>query len=384
MHVAVDGAIFEQQARGGISRLYHEVLPRLCELDEELRITLHLRGGARQELPSHPRIVRRDIPDARALLRPRRVWRRLPFDSAERLQALVASVALAGGRGAIWHSTYYTVPGAWSGPEVVLVHDLIHERFPELFDRPKDRRVVQRKRRSIERADVVVCISEVTASDVTRVYGVAEDRLRVVPLAHSAVFAASPAPGQERDGAFLLYVGGRSPYKNFDALLEAMAAWPRRDVDLIVVGPDWSAEERARIEALGLAGRVRREIDVDDLRLRGLYNGAVALVYPSLYEGFGLPLLEAMACGCPIVASDIPSTREVAGDVPFYFRTGDGDAFVSALSAVAEAGRRSGRRELGLHRAREYSWDRTARRLLDVYRSLVAEPRPRSRGDRGG
>ena len=136
-------------------------------------------------------------------------------------------------------------------------------------------------------------------------------------------------------------MGTRGQHKNFLLLLEAYARWDRRsELSLVAVGAPWSNDEVHHLEIRGVSDRVHLLTDVDDERLCRLYNCAAALVYPSLYEGFGVPLLEAMACGCPIIASRIPSTIEVAGECPIYVEPTEPEDLIEAFdTAVAEGAR---------------------------------------------
>jgi glycosyltransferase involved in cell wall biosynthesis len=137
-----------------------------------------------------------------------------------------------------------------------------------------------------------------------------------------------------------------------------------------VAGKGWTRQERERLKRLKIHKRVRLEEDVDDEKLCQLYNQAEVFVYTSLYEGFGIPLLEAMACGCPVAASRIPSTLEVAGDYPFYFDSHDTDDMLIALETALNSGKDSLRIEAGMRRAKDFSWDITAQKTLEVYRSI--------------
>lgn len=376
MRVVVDGAIFQAEARGGISRVFHELLPRMCDLDESLTLTLlHRAGALRQPLPAHPRIHRRRLPRLRRYLRPGRVWNRLIPGGVRGLEATLDARLVGGGEGEVWHSTYFTLPPeSWRGAQVVTVHDMIYERFPHLFDDSWLEGARARRERCVRSADAVIAISETTRSDLDRFYGIDPDRVRVVPHAHSSVFRrlddAAPTPTGR---PFLLYVGNRSHYKNFATLLEAYARWPgRAKTDLVAVGGGaWSVEERSRIQVRSLDDRIHQLDGLPDEALCRLYNGAEAFIYPSLYEGFGLPLLEAMACGCPILASDIPSTREVAGDVAVYFQPEHSDSLLTALESVGSPDL-ADRVARGLRRAAAFSWDSAARATLDVYRDAVA------------
>jgi glycosyltransferase involved in cell wall biosynthesis len=154
-------------------------------------------------------------------------------------------------------------------------------------------------------------------------------------------------------------------------LLQAYSSWPRRkEVDLVVVGGKWSKKEVQHLAKLGITDRVHLLRDVDDQKLCLLYNQATAFVYPSIYEGFGIPLLEAMACGCPIIASRIPSTLEVAGECPIYFEPTEAEDLLAAFDIALSEGRASERVRSGLEQVKCYSWDKTARWTLEVYRAL--------------
>jgi glycosyltransferase involved in cell wall biosynthesis len=170
---------------------------------------------------------------------------------------------------------------------------------------------------------------------------------------------------------FVLYLGQRRDYKNFPRVLEAFAAWRHNnEVSLCVVGPAWSADELAVLSSLDLRERVIALGHVADSTLADLYNKASAFIYPSLHEGFGLPLLEAMAAGCPIIASNIPSTREVAGDYPMYFEPTSTEDLISSLSVALDKGRNFATRRMGVGIVSRYSWDTTARLTVKCYRDV--------------
>lgn len=371
MEVIVDGVIYQLQSHGGISRLFSEILPRMCQADETLNITLLMMGQGQQALPHHPHIHICSAPRIERFLQPYSVWRYLTRGPKEWWLRL--SIEKTGGK--IWHSTYYTTPKIWRGATVVTVHDMIHELFPDLFNKVSDEQFREQKRRCVLSADAVICISEATRRDVEHFYGIDSDKVWLVPLGYSNTFkrltglverAESPV-----SGPFLLYVGSRSHYKNFKQLIQAFSLWQhQREVNLVVVGRKWSPDEMETLTGLGIYDRVRLLDKVDDEALCYLYNTAVALVCPSLYEGFGILLLEAMACGCPVVASRIPATIEVAGDCPVYFDPRETEDLLLALDKVLLEGRDSQRSLVGLERVKDFSWERAAEQTLKVYRSL--------------
>lgn len=373
LSVAIDGIIYRLQAQGGISRVFNEILPRMCEQDAGLRITLYHSRYRQQALPTHRQVVYTQIRTLDRFLQPNRcAWGRFqPQVSDLSATAHIMVHARLGWR-CIWHSTYYTTPPLWAGPKVVTVYDLCQEHFANLFTRADDRRVRRMKRHSLEQADAVLCISDSTRQVVEAYYGISGTKLHVVPLAGSEVFRQVDDPAAAPiDEPFILFVGARHHYKNFAALLDAYHRWlPRDHIALALVGSSLTDAEQQQIAARGLADRVHLLTGVDDEQLCHLYNRALAFVYPSLCEGFGIPLLEAMACGCPVVASRIPTTEEVAADVPFYFEPGQPDSLLAALDAAVAAGNDAPQVQRGIVKAATYSWDETARRVLDVYRAL--------------
>lgn len=377
----MDALIFQKDPHGGIARMYRELLPRMADLEPKLEITLVNDGPLHGEIPHHERIRRLSLPPVRPTLRPKGAARTLLYPLRRGLGRLWDSVRqtrLGDGGGAIWHSTYYTYPERWSGPQVVCLHDLIPENHPRFFADPLDDVGRQRKRRCIENATAVVCVSAETLRLALIHYDLSRDRLAVIHHAAAPTFRrldayASLSPVVPTEPYFL-YVGGRAAYKNFDLLLSAFAGWNRSlDFRLAVVGGPWSREEQMRLRVLGVEARVVRIEDVDDDTLCQLYNRARALVFPSLEEGFGLPLVEAMACGCPIVASRIPSTIEIAGDIPVYFEIDDEAGCRAGLDLVLDETRFSDRTARGLVQAGRYSWDAAARAWLDVYSRAVTK-----------
>lgn len=371
MEVAIDGLIYQRQAHGGISRIYSEILPRMCAMDDTLQVTILTTNRLRQPLPRHPHIKHRRLFPVELILRPGRLWQPV----TARIRADLQSWSLGDGRRNIWHSTYYTRPKLWAGAEVVTVVDMIHERYPTLFNRSSDDSFREQKRECVLKADAVICISATTRQDIHGLYDVKLSKAHIIPLAHSPVFRKlnkeELSDGLPTDKPFLLYLGGRSHYKNFAFLLRGYSKWPqRKDVDLVVVGKEWTGAESRFLVELNIAERVHLLTKVADERLVELYNQALAFIFPSLYEGFGIPLLEAMACGCPVVASRIPSTVEVAGEHPLYFEPTEVEALLAALDATLIEGRNSHRVKLGLEYVKQYSWERTAKHTLEVYQHV--------------
>jgi glycosyltransferase involved in cell wall biosynthesis len=261
-------------------------------------------------------------------------------------------------RADVLHCPTYRGPVRSRVPVVVTVHDLAVFRRPEAFPpwmRTYSRLVVPRV---VRNARIVAAVSEFTASEIESVLRVPRERIRVVPNAVDASFAED---GPRAEGDYVLAVGTLEPRKNLARSIEAAE---RLGVELRVAGMrGWGG-----VEARG-SGVTWLDFTDDD-ELARLYRGALCVVYPSLYEGFGIPVLEAMACGAPVVTARGGATEEVAGGAAVLV---DAEDVASIAAGVEEAiARRDELRAAGLRRARDYSWDESARLLVDAYRDAAA------------
>jgi glycosyltransferase involved in cell wall biosynthesis len=270
-------------------------------------------------------------------------------------------------RPALGHFTYVIPPG-FRGPSVVTVHDLSFERMPWLMA-PRDRLLFRTfVPRSARRADRVLTVSEHTKRDLVERYGIAEDKIVVTPNGVDPMFR--PGGGAPEQPPYVLFVGGIQPRKDPLAAIEALALL-NGDLRLVVVGEEKRGGEEVRgaLRRLGLERRVELAGHVEHERLAELYRGAACLVFPSRYEGFGLPVLEAMASGTPVVAAAAGAVPEVAGDAAILVEPGDPSALAAGIErALAE---REHFVAAGLERAVQFSWTETARRTLAVYRELL-------------
>lgn len=373
MEVLIDGIIYTLQSRGGISRIFNEILPRMCSLDDLLNISLLTQGDLKQNIPTHPQIIHYPVPYLFNNIKKGSFWE--PITNS--LRTIHFTNCAGNQKEKIWHTTYYRMPKRWKGPIIVTVFDMIYEHFSELFGGADGDRFRDERRRCIQNADAIICISKTTMDDIKRFYGIDNRFLKVIQLGCSDIFKklnkTEMKSKTENDKPFFLYVGTRPHYKNFNGLVQAYKAWSgKKNVDLVFVGNPWSVREKKFLDQLGMMDQIKLLINVDDESLCRLYNKAASFVYPSLYEGFGVPLLEAMACGCPIIASNIPATIEIAGECPIYFKPTEQEDLIKAFDNVLSEGKESNRVKAGLERFKSFSWDKTASKTLGVYKSLLS------------
>ena len=262
----------------------------------------------------------------------------------------------------------HALPLACPCPAVVTVHDLSFERDPRLMglrDRVIFRRAVPRAAR---RAARVLAVSERTKRDLVERYGIPADKVVVTPNGVDPAF--TPDGARPNGRPYALFVGALQPRKDPVVAVEALSLVDT-DLGLVFVGPDKGGAEDTRraVDELGLGARVSFRGYVPHDELAALYRGAACLVLPSRYEGFGLPVLEAMASGTPVVASTAGALPEVAGDAAILLD----DPTPSALAGGIERALADRERLVtaGLERARRFSWAETARRTLEVYRALL-------------
>lgn len=264
---------------------------------------------------------------------------------------------------------------------VVTIHDLIFERFPELYS-PIDRRIYSWKARgAVKRADLVLAVSEQTRLDLVERYGVPPGKVRVVYQGCREIFKSAPSPGVveaarrrfELPERFVLNVGTVEPRKNLLAAVRAVEGIP--GVSLVAVGRPtaYAREVLDRVRARGLGDRVRLLSGVSMPELAALYRLAGALVYPSLFEGFGLPILEALFSGTPVVTSRGGCFGEVGGPGSAYVDPEDPGEIRAALEAVlSDPARREAMRRAGLAHAERFRDEVIVRDLLAAYQQALA------------
>jgi glycosyltransferase involved in cell wall biosynthesis len=362
--IAYDHQFFSMFPYSGITRYHYEVIARLAG-DPSVAVSLFM--GWHKTRFDYARFKKKDA-HFFGFRRPAIPRTTRLFNT---LNEALFPLFLARSRSALYHQTYYRyyVP-AFRGKRVLTVYDMTYELFPDKFF-PNDPAILE-KHESISRADAIVAISASTKNDLVRLLSVPPGKISVVYLANS--LKAIPREKPPMDRPYILYVGQRVPHKNFPVLLNAYCRSPRihREFCLVCFGGDpFTDEEKKVLADHGLLDRARHCAGSDEL-LAACYAGASLLAYPSLYEGFGLPLLEAMHYGCPVVSSNAGSLPEIGGKAGIYFEPNSADELAAAMERVLfDAAVRNGMIERGRLRERDFSWDTCASQTLSLYKSLL-------------
>ena len=366
MNILYDHQIFYRQLYGGVSRYFYEIANRIAKGKEhkvEIFAPLYVNKYFQNEALIHPRGIK--IP---SLPRTGRV--------VETVNASVSWLSMKPRQDvAICHETYYSMHDCCprSAKRVITVYDMIHEKFTESFlERDNTREI---KAHAVRRADHVICISENTRRDLIELLGVPEEKTSVVYLGYSLATKKTADESTVNEAPYILYVGQRGGYKNFEGLLRAFGGSPLLKNGFCLIcfgGGGFTARE---FELMGLlnipTGRVKYMAGDDNI-LAGLYAAASIFVYPSLYEGFGIPPLEAMSFGCPVVCANTSSLPEVVGDAAELFNPADEASMCKALEfVVTSKDRASFLIERGHERCNQFSWEKCASETLDVYKKVL-------------
>lgn len=398
MKVLYDHQAFQMQYFGGVSKCF-------CELIS------HLPSG----IDAHISIVQSDnshlwesglVPHLQHVTMDHKQWNArypgrlsdilylaankfLPLPTADSLNRRATRHALQMQDFDVFHPTYFKpdfLKHLGRKPFVVTVHDMMPELFPQYYG--SNYSDLSWKKTLVHKADAIVAVSQNTKQDLIRILGVDEKKVHVIyhggPEVCSQPSCAENSSSMQIDGLsicsssrYFLYVGQRIFYKNFDRLLQSFGqakdTASLRDVKLVCTGNAFTSDEQQLITRYGLSDRVLH-CHPTDQQMQALYRGALAFVYPSAYEGFGMPILEAYANGCPCVLHRASCFPEVAADAAYYFTFDDGaDELSALLQHVAELpeAERQAMIDRGYARLQHFSWQSSAEQLVKVYESVI-------------
>jgi glycosyltransferase involved in cell wall biosynthesis len=367
LRIIYDGYIYSIQQKGGINRYFANIISRLPEDWQPIITTVPNRDLESFEHRNLDVLRYDPLP-----LRPTRIF--------YGLNKYYHRAVTASRRPDLAHPTYYNLLTeqkleSYSYPFVITVWDMLHEKF--LYKVESQRHIPEVKRKAILAASAILCISENTKKDLLEYYpDLAEEKITVTYLASDIRPDLSKGTEPVPEYPYFLYVGTRSNYKNFDGLLTAFQRLSERHPEfrLCVVGPSFTEEEERQFTDTNIKGKIIHYGHVDDGQLVRLYQRCAAFVYPSLYEGFGIPPLEAMECGAIVIAANRSSLPEVVEDAGLLFDPDDSHSLTECLFSIVEE--RIDRADLirrGHIQSQKFSWDRTAEQTVRVYNSTLQQ-----------
>lgn len=362
MKILYDYAAFLLQARGGVTRIMCEVIKReLARTDVDGRVF----AGFHKNLELHQ--LGRQFPGKiHECLLPQTVVRQRLFLPVNQAFFIPFAKRFAPD---LCHYTFFKTPPVPKRTKVVItVHDLIGEIFDQEGNDPQ----AMERRNALQKADGIICVSENTKKDLLKFYDLGGKPVLVAHHGNSLRQISAAVPDITRP--YFIFVGTRSiAYKNFDLLLKTFSNSSMLKPYRLVCfgGGTFTKAELAAMKNAGLTDRVCHRQGTD-AELAGYYQQATALIYPSKYEGFGLPPIEAMGFGCPVVASSAPPMPEIIGDAALFFDPGSPEQLLAALTKLlTESGVREALIARGRQREQLFSWEKTSSQIHDFYHSLL-------------
>jgi len=389
MRILYDFQAFAMQKFGGISRYFYELLGNweksgqvqwkvaIKYSQNEYLENLNPGGMSIKNLPDFYRdfLGRRDFRGKWKLYQLKNFL--FPPPDCDALNKEFAIKCIQAGDYDLFHPTYYDdyfLECIGNKPFVVDVHDMVTEVYPEYFELAEQTTV--QKRRLMEKATGIIAVSEFTRRELIEIFGTEERKITVIPRGDSCLCGTDGIePDAQLPLKYLLFVGARAKYKNFYFFIRGVKNFLAKDPELRIIctGSAFTAGEIAFFRTLGIENQIMHYA-VNDSQLSTLYKNALALVFPSLYEGFGLPILEAFSCGCPVILSRAGAFPEVGGDAAVYFEPKSVASLREAVSGVIY--NQQNRNELierGRRRLKQFSWEKTAGETRLFYEKLAGK-----------
>jgi glycosyltransferase involved in cell wall biosynthesis len=373
MKILYDNTVFQFQRHGGISRYFYELITRLStkeDVDISLFQGFHINEYA---LSEHKQNFDSYWGYKWNYKKP--VAKYLAHILFSIPNKMLFDIYMGSLDVNVYHPTYYraNLDKYNKLATVLTVHDMIHELYPNQFI--DSRFVLNAKKKSINAADQIICVSENTKKDLINFYDVPENKIEVIYHGGSLpkfdeYLKLEDLKKFSITKPFLLYVGDRkTPYKNFSMLLETYKTTLSDRFDLVCFGGgDFNHKELRTIQNIKYSGKVIHLSGSDHL-LASLYKNAFCFIHSSFYEGFGIPLLEAMGLGCPVIASDTSSIPEVVDKAALLFDPNSKDSLISAIELLESCDtKREKLVNLGFEQEQKFSWDKTAHETLKVYK----------------
>lgn len=366
MTILFDHQIFSIQIYGGISRYFCELMKNF-ENDNEIEYELSLRYSNNHYLKRLDNLSCRSF------------FENLTFRGKYRLLNIlnrrISKKFISKGDYDIFHPTYYDpyfLNFINNKPFVLTVHDMIHEIYPEMFS--SEDKTAESKKLLAQKATKIIAVSKSTKRDIIRFFGINENKIEVIYLGNSLnINKSDDVINIELPEKYILFVGNRGSYKNFDLFIETITPLLLEDAELNVVctGGKFSNTEIEKFKSLNIKDKIF-QYSVSDNILAYLYQMAIVFVFPSLYEGFGIPILESFVCGCPVLVGKVSSLPEIAGDAAIYFNPTDIVSIHDTVKRIIyDKELRKNLKLKGFQQIKNFSWEKAAEKTKSLYESII-------------
>lgn len=368
MKILYDHQCFIQQQYGGVSRYHYQLIKELSKLqDVEVKLSLKYSNNfyinedkifeVKKFFPNHTFYFKRTILDYINRISTNRILEEGDYD--------------------IFHPTYfnpYFLKHLNDKPFILTVYDSIHEKYPEIINSID--KTLEHKKFLLSKAGVILAISNSTKNDLIQIHNIPAEKIEVVYLAASINIAlASSNLKIDLPEKYILFVGNRDFYKNFNKFILAIEPLLKEHKDLFLIcagGGNFTNEEKKFFQSKQISNKILHK-GADDVTLATLYSNALAFIFPTLYEGFGIPALEAMNCDCPVIMSNTSSLPEVGGDAAIYFDPNNIDDMREKIeSVIFNIDLRNTLILKAKTQRQKFSFEKTARQTLEVYKRLLS------------
>jgi glycosyltransferase involved in cell wall biosynthesis len=362
-----DNQIFLAQSTGGISRLFAELYSNFKLAQSGIRVSMPFSFGKN--------VYAKNVGRQRTFLDGQKFKGENRIKNTLNKYWMISQLKI--NKYDIFHPTYYNpyfIDYIGKKPFILTIFDMIHEIYATTYFQ-EDTITSKQKKYLVEKAKRIIAISESTKNDIIKIYKINPDIIDVVYLGCSIDFRESiKCPDGLINKKYLLFVGNRGLYKNFNMFVRSIAPLLKKYEDINVVcigGGSFTKEECLELDKYGVSNKFIQKLVFEE-ELISYYHNAIAFIYPSLYEGFGIPLLEAFSSGCPVIASDIPVFREVAGNAVLYFNPEIKQDLTEQIEKILNSTILQGEyTKLGYEQIKKYSWNTTAKMTEEVYLKAI-------------
>lgn len=373
--ILFDHQIFDSQKVGGISRYHFEIISRLKKnsiLPIKVSQNEYLKNAGFITLENDKYSFENFLPNlsfkgkVRLFNIRNKVFRKKPISNKDEVIRILKEQNFD-----IFHPTYYDtyfLEYLGKKPFIITIHDMIYEKYPELFF--NFQKTIENKKELIKKASHIIAISQNTKSDIMQLYNIEESKISVIYHGSSLKEKSDSLKNfKEIFGTYILYTGSRTIYKNFYFMINAISDYIRiNNINMVCTGGAFSKEETEIFSELGIQGQIFHFFATEN-ELYNLYHDAAAFIFPSYYEGFGIPILESFEAGCPLVCSNTSCFPEIAQDAAYYFNPKSKQEILQAIDKALTS-TSTCKISKGFQILNQFTWEESAKKHFEVYTKI--------------